>query len=269
MASKKSVLITGCSDNGIGSGLALVFKQRNYHVFATARSPAKMTLLQDTPDVTLLTLDVCNQDHIAAAAEAVSKHTGGTLDCLINNAGHNHYMPILDENLDEARQLYETNVFGPVALTQAFAPSLIKARGTVVFITSIAGHLNSPYMGVYAASKRSLELIAETLRLELAPFHVQVLSIVTGAVKTMAQSHFGDFQLPDTSLYKPIEDKIAAHARGEDGRERTELMTHCRKVVEEIIRGASGKIWCGSYAGLVKFATSFVPGSYLVGSLLP
>lgn len=143
----QSVLITGCSDDGIGYGLALTFQQRGYLVFATTRDTKKMSKLEGLPNVVLLALDVTQTDQIAAAAKAVSEKTGGTLDYLINNAGRNHFMPILDEDLNKTRAIYETNVWGPVAVTQAFAPLLIKAKGQVVFITSIAGYLNGPWMG--------------------------------------------------------------------------------------------------------------------------
>lgn len=143
----KSVLITGCSDNGIGSALAIIFQQQGYHVFATARNPAKMSKLKDLQNVTLLTLDVVEPTHISAAVEAVRKETGGTLTYLINNAGRNHFMPVLDEDLHAARRIYDVNVWGPLAVTQAFAPLVIKARGKIVFITSITGYINMPYMG--------------------------------------------------------------------------------------------------------------------------
>ncbi|KAL4900923.1 hypothetical protein BDW74DRAFT_182252 [Aspergillus multicolor] len=222
-----------------------------------------MSKLRDLPDVTLLTLDVCNKDHLAAAVEAVSLHTGGKLDYLVNNAGRNHFMPILDEDLETTKKLYETNVWGPLALTQAFAPLLIRAHGTVAFITSIAGHLNVPHMGTYSASKRSLEIIAETLRLELAPFHVRVLSVVTGAMQTMGQTYFGDFQLPEDSLYNPMEETIASRAQGGDGNLREDLEAYSRKVVHEIVNGTAPRIWCGAGAGFMRFGSALMPGSVL------
>ncbi|KAL5042999.1 hypothetical protein BDW71DRAFT_216648 [Aspergillus fruticulosus] len=239
------------------------YDQRDYHVFATARSPQKMAKLRDLPNVTLLTLDVCNKDHITAAVEAVSKHTDGKLDYLINNAACNHFMPIIDEDLETTKKVYDTNVWAPIAVTQAFAPLLIRARGTITFITSIAGHLNVPYMGTYASSKRALEVVAETLRLELGPFHVRVLSVVTGAVKTMAQTCFSDFQLPEDSLYMPIEQTIVARAQGDDGNPREDLITYSRKVVSEITNGTSSKFWCGASAGFMRFGTALLPGSLL------
>jgi 1-acylglycerone phosphate reductase len=124
----KTVLITGCSDAGIGSALGLVLQKRGYHVFASARTPSKMTWIQNLPNITPLTLDITNPANIKAAVETISKVTGGTLDCLINNAGQGRFMPALDEDLDEVRQLMEVNVIGPLAVTQAFAPLLIKVR---------------------------------------------------------------------------------------------------------------------------------------------
>jgi NAD(P)-dependent dehydrogenase (short-subunit alcohol dehydrogenase family) len=147
MALKQTVLITGCSDDGIGYGLAAQFQQRGYHVFATARNISKMSKLKDLDNVTLLQLDVVDPAHIKAAVEAVSKHTGGTLDYLISNAGHNHFMPILDEDLDTVKALFDVNVFGPMALTKAFAPLVIKAKGSIAFVTSISGYINIPWMG--------------------------------------------------------------------------------------------------------------------------
>ncbi|KAI9924227.1 hypothetical protein ASPWEDRAFT_116254 [Aspergillus wentii DTO 134E9] len=263
MTSNKSVLITGCSDGGIGSALAIVFQQAGYRVFATARNPEKMQNLKDLSNLTLLTLDVTDSTHISAAVEAVSRETDGNLTYLINNAGRNHFMPILDEDIDAAKRIYETNVWGPVAITKAFAPLLIKAKGTIVFTTSISGYVNVPYMGVYGASKRSIEIIAETLRLEMAPFHVNVLSVVTGAVKTNGQTYFQDWKLPEDSLYKPIEDTIHKRTRGADGVKRMELMEYATKVVHEIVGGHTGKFWYGNNAGGVKFGSTYLPSSMM------
>ena len=151
MSLQKSVLITGCSDGGIGSALAVAFQERNYHVFSTARNPSKMFELSKLPNVTPLLLDVTNSSHIAAAVKAVEGETGGTLDYLINNAGRNHFMPLLDNDIEAAKRIFDTNVWGALAVTQAFAPLIINAKGTVVNITSISGHVNVPWMGVVRA----------------------------------------------------------------------------------------------------------------------
>ncbi|ROT37818.1 NAD(P)-binding protein [Sodiomyces alkalinus F11] len=263
MASKGSVLITGCSDGSAGSSMAQVFQKQGYHVFASSRSPATMSKLERLPDITLLQLDTTKPADITAAADAVSRHTGGTLTYLVNCAGRNHFMPLLDQDIDAAKEIYDANVWGPLAVTQAFAPLLIKAKGTLVFISSVAGYLNVPYQGAYAASKRSGEIMAETLRLELAPFQVKVLSVVTGALKTMVQTHFDDWKLPEGSLYAPVESTIRDRARGQEGAPRMEADDYAQRVVAEIIGGRTGRFWYGASAGAVKFGTSYLPTSLM------
>lgn len=147
MAPKGSVLITGCSNGGLGAALADAFQRSDYRVFATSRSLDTMSEAKRLPNVRVLQLDVTSATDIQAAKAAVSDETGGSLTYLINCAARNHFMPLLDENIQDAKRIHETNVWGPLAVTQAFAPLLIKAKGTVVFITSVAGHLNTPYQG--------------------------------------------------------------------------------------------------------------------------
>lgn len=149
MASRETVLITGCSNGGIGSALVVALQQRGLHVFATARDPSRMSSLQGLPNVTMLTLDIVKPADIKCAVEMVAKQTGGTLNYLVSNAGRNHFMPILDEDLDMVRNLFEVNFYGPLAITQAFAPLLIKAKGMAVYITSVSGYINIPFMGTY------------------------------------------------------------------------------------------------------------------------
>lgn len=147
MASKGSVLITGCSDGGLGSAMAIAFHGQGYRIFATSRSLTTMSKLEGLPNVRVLQLDITIAADIQAAVAVVSEETGGSLTYLINCAARNHFMPLLDENIDDAKKLHDTNVWGPLAVTQAFSPLLIQAKGTVVFITSLAGHLNVPYQG--------------------------------------------------------------------------------------------------------------------------
>lgn len=106
--------------------------------------------------------------------------------------------------------------------------------------------------------------MAETLRLELAPFHVKVLSVVTGAIKTMGQTHFDDWKLPEGSLYTPVESTIRDRARGQEGAPRMETADYAKRVVSEIIKGKSGKFWYGASAGVVKFGATWLPTSWMV-----
>ncbi|KAI1813312.1 hypothetical protein GGS20DRAFT_577715 [Poronia punctata] len=246
----KTALITGCSNGGIGSSLARILQQRDFHVYATARDLSKMSDLEGLPNVTFLKLDVVKADDIKAAVEAVKRTSRKGLDCFISNAGRNHFMPILDEDLDAVREIFEINLIAPIALTKAFSPLLIKAKGLAVYITSTAGHLNIPYMGTYAASKIGLEVIGETLRLGLEPFGVDVLEVVTSGVKSKGQTYFEDFKLPTDSvrLYKDIEGKVAGRAQGQDDMPRLETAEYCELVVGDILNRTSGRVWHGYYA---------------------
>ncbi|ROV92533.1 hypothetical protein VSDG_06699 [Cytospora chrysosperma] len=163
---------------------------------------------------------------IKAAVELVTKQTGGIFNYL---------------DLDVVRNLLEINFYGPLAITQAFAPLLIKAKGMAVFITSVFGYINVPFMGTYAASKRSLELAAETLRLGLAPFGADVLEVVTGGVQSKGQTYFDDFKLPEQSLYKSIENVIASRAQGKDQLFRIETAGYANAVADKIASRTTGR----------------------------
>ncbi|KAL2849807.1 putative hydroxybutyrate dehydrogenase [Aspergillus pseudodeflectus] len=256
----KFVLITGCSDGGLGSALALSFaKHPNMHIFASARNISKMGALADKQNITLVHLDVTDSASIKSAVATVSEATDGKLDYLVNNAGRNRYMPVLDEDLDVARQVFETNVWGAVAVLQGFKGLVISARGVVVSVSSVGGHCTVPYMGVYGASKRSLEIITETLRIELAPFGVRVATLVTGAVESQGKTHSDGLTLPEDSLYKSIEEDIIARATWNDGVPRESASKWANNVVARLIGGASGLVWAGSHAGTMWLFEKVLP----------
>ncbi|TGO63214.1 hypothetical protein BCON_0014g00030 [Botryotinia convoluta] len=258
--SEKTVFITGCSDGGIGSALALTFQKLGFQVFASARDVSNMSALEGLSNMTYLVLDVTDPQQIQDAVELVRNKCGGSLDILINNAGRNHFLPVLDIDLDEAKKIYDINVWGPLMLIQKFAPLVISAKGSIINVTSISGYVNVPYMGLYAASKRSLEILSETLRLELQPFGVYVSSIVTGAVQTNGQTYFEDWKLPQESLYKPIENTIHKRARGGDGVLRMNTMEYAEQVVNSIVgRNSDGRFWCGTNATRTKFGSAITP----------
>jgi 1-acylglycerone phosphate reductase len=160
-----------------------------------------------------------------------------------------------------------------------------------VFITSIAGYGDTPWMGKFqqtgvhytgeafrldtnvlegtsSASKRAIEIIADHLRLEVQPFGATVMMIVTGAVISRGQTYFSDFALPEGSLYKRIESTIAARAHGEDGIARMPTADYATAVVDEIVKRKGGKFWYGEYAEAVKSArVATVPQDVLVSSV--
>jgi 1-acylglycerone phosphate reductase len=144
---KKSVLITGCSTGGIGWAMAKNFHQRGFYVFATARDISRIDNLLNLSDIEILELDVTIPKTIAQCKEIVVKRTGGRLDVLLNNAGIEFNSPLLDTDLEEAKKLFDVNVWGPLAMVQAFAPLLIEAGGVVFNQSSIYGVLNMVWAG--------------------------------------------------------------------------------------------------------------------------
>lgn len=149
---KKSVLITGCSPDGIGQAMAKHFHAQNYYVFATTRNPSTSTptSLTSLPDVEILELDVTLPHTIARCKDIVAKRTGGTLDVLVNNAGVEFNSPLLDTDVAEAKRLFDVNVWGVLAMVQGFAPLLIEAGGVVFNQSSIDSELNMVWAGTFS-----------------------------------------------------------------------------------------------------------------------
>jgi 1-acylglycerone phosphate reductase len=161
---RKTCLITGCSGGGVGSALAEVFKNKGYHVFATARSPAKVPQsLHTAPNVTVLALDVSSTESIATVVEIVRVETGGKLDVLINNAGYGLNMPALDTSIAEAKKLFNTNFFAILQMVQAFRHMLIRARGVVVNNSSMGAYLPIPFIS------KSAKILSRILYITVAP----------------------------------------------------------------------------------------------------
>lgn len=113
--------------------------------------------------------------------------------------------------------------------------------------------------------------MADTLRLELAPFGVDVLEVVTGGVKTNGQTYFGDFKLPEDSLYKSQEHVIASRAQGKEGYPRMERDAYATGVVDEILKRTAGRFWYGNGAGSCRDSTTAtaVPQSAMVSCINP
>jgi 1-acylglycerone phosphate reductase len=144
---KKTVLITGCSTGGIGWAMAKIFHERGFHVFATARDPSKAADLSELSNVEILELDVTVPQTISQCKDTVVKRTGGKLDVLVNNAGVEFVCPLLDVDVAEAKRLYDVNVWGPLAMVQAFAPLIIEAKGIVSNHSSIDAVLSMVWAG--------------------------------------------------------------------------------------------------------------------------
>jgi NAD(P)-dependent dehydrogenase (short-subunit alcohol dehydrogenase family) len=174
----KTALVTGAS-SGIGNACALRLARAGWKVFGGVRTSDDARALE-AHGVVPLELDVTDAAQIAAAAEAV----GAELHGLVDNAGIAVASPLELVPLDELRHQLEVNVVGQIAVLQALLPALRRARGRVVLMGSIAGRSALPFLGPYAASKHALEAVADSLRLELRPFGIDVSLVQPGSIAT-------------------------------------------------------------------------------------
>ena len=170
----KNVLITGCS-SGYGLETARYFHAQGWNVIATMRTP-KPEALPRSERLRVLPLDVTQPASIAAALEA-----SGPIDVLVNNAGIGLFGAFEATPMATAREVFETNTFGVMAMTQAVLPQLRARRsGMVVNVTSSATLQPMPLVAVYTASKMAIEGFTASLAFELAAFDVQVKLVEPG-----------------------------------------------------------------------------------------
>jgi NAD(P)-dependent dehydrogenase (short-subunit alcohol dehydrogenase family) len=186
LMSNRYVVVTGAS-KGIGRATALLLDKHGFTVFAGVRNPADGQALQKEASSRLkpIQLDVTDAGQIKAAADEVAQIVGSEgLAGLVNNAGVAVGAPLEFIPIDEMRWQLEVNVVGQVAVTQAFLALIREARGRIVNVSSIGGRIAGPTIGAYHASKFALEAITDTLRSELNPWGIEVISIEPGGVRT-------------------------------------------------------------------------------------
>jgi NAD(P)-dependent dehydrogenase (short-subunit alcohol dehydrogenase family) len=182
----RSVVITG-SSTGIGRACALMLDRNGFRVFAGVRKEADGEALRAaaSDSLTPVRIDVTERASIQAMVENVTAEVGAAgLFGLVNNAGTTLPCPIEYLPLDDFRDQLEVNLVGPLAVTQALLPLLLRGPGRIVNVTSAAGKAGVPLMAPYVAAKHGLEGLSDVLRLELGPLGVRVAVIEPGFVST-------------------------------------------------------------------------------------
>ncbi|KAB8262038.1 hypothetical protein BDV32DRAFT_148031 [Aspergillus pseudonomiae] len=257
----KTVLITGCSHGGFGEAMAKVYHAKGFQVFATVRNMAKAGSLADYDGVEILELDVTSVESIRHCAQTVAKHTGGRLDVLVNNAGVNAIVPLLDASLDEAKKVYDTNVWSVVAMVQAFAPMLMQAKGVVCNISSVSGEMVFAWAGVYSSSRSAGTRISETLRLEMAPLGVRVVTVILGGVQTSGNdpNNIADLELPPGSQYRKIASVIDRHKKTMVHPNKQNIDIAAKNVVDDVLNGHGIFIRRGQASTLSWLCNTFLP----------
>ncbi|WP_136718139.1 SDR family oxidoreductase [Halorientalis salina] len=178
----KTVLITG-SSSGIGRATAEAFLDADWTVYATARDTDDIADLAEAGAKTQ-ELDVTDEDEIEAAVDRVIEDDD-RLDCLVNNAGYGQFGAVEDVPVEELHAQFDVNVYGPHRLARAALPHMREqGEGTIVNISSVAGRISTPGMGVYSGSKFALEGISDALRSEVESHGVDVVLVEPGPVST-------------------------------------------------------------------------------------
>jgi short-subunit dehydrogenase len=229
-----ATLITGCS-SGIGRALAEEFNRRGHVVYATAR---RIETLDDLKarGIRTAALDVNDQESIEALMGSLAED-GMAIETLVNNAGYGAMGPLAELPPDELQRQFDTNVFAVVALIQAVVPGMAERRsGRIVNIGSVSGVLPSPFSGAYSASKAAVHALSDSLRVELAPFGIHVITVQPGAI----ESRFGATAGAEAarrsealSLYAPVADAIAARSEASQQRP-TPADVFARKLVDSV-----------------------------------
>jgi NAD(P)-dependent dehydrogenase (short-subunit alcohol dehydrogenase family) len=183
--SRKTLFITGVS-SGFGLALSREALSEGHRVIGTVRNDDARRAFEALHDerAHAVSLDVTDIEAIPdAVAEAESRF--GPVDVLVNNAGYGHEGIFEESPIEAMRRQFEVNVFGAVAVTQAFVPRFRERRhGHIVNITSMGGFITMPGIAYYCGSKFALEGISEVLGKELAPFGVHVTAVAPGSFRT-------------------------------------------------------------------------------------
>lgn len=226
----KTVLITGCS-SGFGLAIARTFLERDWQVVATMRTP-DASVLPTSERLRVLALDVTDTVSIQQAVDAA-----GPIDVLVNNAGFGAGSPVELTPLDTARQLFETNTLGTLALTQAVLPQMRERKaGVVVNVTSSVTLKALPLVGVYSASKAAVNAFTQSMALELEPFGIRVRLVLPGrAPETRfgdnARAHMHGF---DHAAYSDLVQRVVASMHDTSG-----PLTYSRDVADAVWRAAT------------------------------
>ena len=170
----KTILITGCS-SGFGLDTARYFLEQGWKVIATMRKP-QADLFPQSEHLRVLALDVTDA---ASIQQAISE--AGPIDALVNNAGIGMLSAVESVTMEAVRGIYETNVFGTIAMTQAVIPQMRERKsGVIVNVTSSVTLRPLPLLSIYTGSKAAVNAFTESMALELAAFNIRARIVLPG-----------------------------------------------------------------------------------------
>jgi NAD(P)-dependent dehydrogenase (short-subunit alcohol dehydrogenase family) len=183
----KVAVITGAS-MGIGEAIAKLFLQEGAKVVLCARDLPRTQAAEQRigggANTLSVTCDVSKREQVDALVKAaVAKF--GRIDIFVNNAGFGLNDAVADMEMAEFRRMFDTNLFGAVDCMQAVIPLMRQqGGGDIVNISSVSGHIATPYMSGYAATKHAMNAIGKAARMELLRYHINVLTVCPGYIAT-------------------------------------------------------------------------------------
>ncbi|MBN09827.1 MAG: short-chain dehydrogenase/reductase [Flavobacteriaceae bacterium] len=201
---KKVILITGAS-SGFGKIIAEKLSNNGNIVFGTSRNPKKYP---KPNNYKLIKFDITSFDDSKLMVNSIVNQTG-KIDILINNAGIGFTGPIEEISIDNVKKVFDTNFIGQIAIIQSVLPIMRSNQsGLIINITSIAGYHGLPFVGVYSASKASMEFLGESLNMELNKFGIRVVNIAPGDYKTEIINNRNDTKINQKSPYFDIYNQL-------------------------------------------------------------
>ena len=202
---KRAVLVTGTS-TGIGRAVALLLDKMGYRVFASVRGQQHGDALRKVASekLTPVLFDVTDSLAIARAKDEIAATVGEDgLWGFVNNAGISFRAPLEFVPLAEVQRLYDTNVFGLLAVTQAFLPLIRRTQGRIINVSSVTALMVTPFHGIYSSAKMAVNGITDALRLEVQPFGVQVSLMIYGGVQTALWDRVAKLTAETTERFPP------------------------------------------------------------------
>ncbi|MER6171144.1 SDR family oxidoreductase [Streptosporangium sp. NPDC001681] len=178
---QKLIVVTGAS-TGMGASAARELARQGFHVLAGVRRDRDADAIRST-GIEPVILDITKSEQVEALAVRVAGDPRA-LHALVNNAGVQVNAPVEALPMAEWRRVFEVNLFGHIAVTQALLPALLRSKGRVINISSVGGKIAMATYGAYAGAKFALEAVSDSLRREVAPLGVQVVVVEPGGVRT-------------------------------------------------------------------------------------
>ncbi|KAI0419654.1 hypothetical protein F5X98DRAFT_362403 [Xylaria grammica] len=252
----KFALVTGCGAGTIGEALVIEYTRSGVYAIATVLSDESTDHLEKA-GITFFRLDVTSEESILALQGKVQELTGGYVDVLVNCAGIAYTMTAIDTDVVEVQRMFNVNVFGPMRMVRTFHDMIIQAKGCIVNIGSIGGVIPFLYGSSYSASKAALHHWGNTLRVEMAPFDVKVITIISGEVSTNIFKSDTYRRLPEESHYSPLAKSFHQHVtRNPLG--TTNRFQYAEKVVSQSLKTSPPAwYWYGSFTSLTRFLDTF------------